>query len=74
MATNLRLRPELATALREEAARTGRSQQALVREALELYLGIPPIRPRGPSREELIAAGAVKPPRAALRPRPPAPT
>ncbi|TCC55937.1 ribbon-helix-helix protein, CopG family [Kribbella pittospori] len=33
MAMKLRLTPEVASALRAEAERTGRSQQAIVREA-----------------------------------------
>jgi hypothetical protein len=69
MATNLRLRPELETALREEAARTGRSQQELIREALERFLGLglPTRRPAGHSLDELIAAGVVKHPREPFR-------
>lgn len=77
MATNLRLRPELETALREEAARTGRSQQELIREALERFLGLglglglglATSRPAGHSLDDLIAAGIVKPARPML-PRP----
>lgn len=38
MATNLRLRPEIAEALRAEASRSGRPQQQIIREALERYL------------------------------------
>lgn len=45
MATNLRLRPEAETALRKEAERTGRSQQDLIREALDRYLSIGTPRP-----------------------------
>ncbi|MDQ2955513.1 MAG: ribbon-helix-helix domain-containing protein [Actinomycetota bacterium] len=40
MSTNLRLSEELAGALREEAARTGRSQQDIVREAIAKELGM----------------------------------
>lgn len=40
MATNLRLRPETEEALRLEAERTGRSQQEIIREALDLHLGL----------------------------------
>ncbi len=69
MATNLRLRPEVETALREEAERTGRTQQSLIREALESFLGLAPNRPTGRSLDELIAAGIVKPARPML-PRP----
>lgn len=71
MATNLRLRPELESALREESARTGRSQQELIREALERFLGLglATSRPAGHSLDKLIAAGIVKPARPML-PRP----
>lgn len=40
MSTNLRLSEELAGALREEAARTGRSQQDIVRDAIAKELGM----------------------------------
>lgn len=40
MSTNLRLSDELAGALRQEAARRGRSQQEIVREALAKELGL----------------------------------
>lgn len=40
MATNLRLRPETEAALRKESERTGRSQQELIREALDQYLRV----------------------------------
>jgi plasmid stability protein len=40
MSTNLRLSEELAEALREEAARQGRSQQDIVREAIAKELGM----------------------------------
>jgi predicted transcriptional regulator len=38
MATNLRLRPDTARALRERAASEGRSQQDIMREAIDAYL------------------------------------
>lgn len=40
MATNLRLRPEVERALRAEAQRSGRSQQEVIRAALDHYLGL----------------------------------
>ncbi|HEU5271956.1 MAG TPA: CopG family transcriptional regulator [Jatrophihabitans sp.] len=40
MSTNLRLSEELASALREEAARRGKSQQEIVREAIVKELGL----------------------------------
>jgi predicted DNA-binding protein len=42
MSTKLRLNDELAAALREESARTGRSQQEIVREAIAVRLGLVP--------------------------------
>ena len=66
MATNLRLRPETETALREEAERSGRSQQELIREALDRYLGIG-VRPGAQSMDELIANGTVIRPRVPYR-------
>ena len=59
MATNLRLRPEAETALRKESERTGRSQQDLIREALDRYLSIGTPRPAPSSIDELIASGAL---------------
>jgi hypothetical protein len=38
MATNLRLTPEAASALQAEAERTGRSQQEILREAVNRHL------------------------------------
>jgi hypothetical protein len=72
MAVSLRLSQEAKDALRAEAQRTGRSQQNLLREAVDLYLGlIPPRRPIT-DLDELIAAGKVTPPRTPYRnPRPP---
>lgn len=62
MAMNLRLRPEEEQALRAEADRSGRSQQDLLREALDRYLGI---SSPGPEHEweHLITWGNVLPPR-----------
>ncbi len=42
MSTNLRLSPELAGALAAAAARSGRSQQDIVRQALANELGLAP--------------------------------
>ncbi len=58
VATNLRLSPKTALALQEAARKTGRSQQDLIRDAVELYLGIG--RKSG-DRERLIASGVLKP-------------
>jgi hypothetical protein len=67
MATNLRLRPETESALRAEAERTGRSQQELIREALDRYLGIGEIGPRPGSIDDLIARGLLIPAREPYR-------
>lgn len=57
MATNLRLNETTARALREAAASRGQSQQALIREALERFLGIDS---QMTDRERAIASGLVK--------------
>ena len=67
MATNLRLRPETETALREEAARSGRSQQDLIREALDRFLGLVAQTPVRTSMDDLIARGVVIPARVPYR-------
>ncbi len=69
MATNLRLRPRAEAALRERAASTGRSQQALIRDALDRYLGLGETAPPQNSRslDELRAQGLLIPPRGPLR-------
>lgn len=67
MATNLRLRPEAETALREAAERSGRSQQDLIREAVDRYLGLDMVRPNRDSLDELIRKGVVRPPREPYR-------
>lgn len=67
MATNLRLRADAEKALRDRAADTGRSQQQLIREAVDQYLGLRlPTVPRTDA-EALIADGQVLPPRSAFR-------
>lgn len=64
---NLRLRPEAEDALRAEAERSGRSQQELLREAVDSYLGLVPPRQPASERDVLIAAGLVRPPRTEYR-------
>lgn len=59
MSTNLRLSDELAEALREAAARTGRSQQDIVREAIAKELGL---SEAATPMERAIRSGLVKPP------------
>jgi len=59
MSTNLRLSDAAVTALRAAAQRTGRSQQDLLREAVNRFLGIG----LGDSpRERAVTAGLVKAP------------
>jgi ribbon-helix-helix CopG family protein len=67
MATNLRLRPEAEQALREESKRSGRSQQELLREALEQYLGLAQRTRPVTDAEQLVADGIIRPPRDAYR-------
>lgn len=67
MATNLRLGPEAEQALRAEAARTGRSQQELLREAVDRYLGLGPAAPALTAREALVAREGVLPARSPYR-------
>ena len=59
MSTNLRLSEELAGALREEAARRGRSQQDIVREAIAKELGM---ASESTSMDLAVRAGTVEAP------------
>lgn len=63
MARNLRLRQETEDALREEALRSGRSQQEVIREALDRHLGISTQRKTHSELEALLATGTVRAPR-----------
>ena len=67
MATNLRLRPATEEALRAASERTGRSQQDLIREAIDRYLETAGAR-RHSSLDELYAAGLLIPARIPYRP------
>lgn len=58
MATNLRLNEKTAKALREAAKSRGQSQQELIREALERFLGLDN---EMNDRDRAIASGLVKP-------------
>lgn len=58
MATNLRLNERTAEALRVAAAKAGRSQQDLIREALDRYLGL---EEQMTDRDRAIASGLVRP-------------
>jgi predicted transcriptional regulator len=59
MSTNLRLSEELAGALREKAAQTGRSQQDIVRDAIAKELGM---TSASTPMEHAIRAGMVEAP------------
>lgn len=59
MSTNLRLSDDAVAALRDAARRTGRSQQDLMREAVNRFLGI---GPGDNPRERAVTAGLVKAP------------
>jgi hypothetical protein len=61
MATNLRLRPESEVALKAESERTGLSQQAIMRLAIEEHLGLAP-RPQAKQLPDWVIP-AVEPPR-----------
>lgn len=54
-------------ALRDEAERTGRSQQDLIREALDRFLGLAVVTPVRTSMDDLIARGVVIPARVPYR-------
>lgn len=63
MATNLRLQSDTEDALRAEARRSGRSQQDIIREALNRYLNLAPIGVPATELDALVATGHVRPPR-----------
>lgn len=70
MATNLRLSPEAEEAVRAEARRSSRSQQEVIRAAINRYLSLTPEADSGQREnelEQLIASGAVRPPRTPYR-------
>lgn len=67
MAMNLRLRPEAAEALRLEAQRVGRSQQELVREAVDRYLGLTTDGLGATQPPGLYASGQLEPARRPFR-------
>ena len=70
MAMNLRLPPEVATALQAEAARTGLSQQEIVRDALGRHLHLidhEEMEALLTDRDRARAARAVQPARVGYR-------
>lgn len=65
MAASLRLRPEAETALRAEAERAGRSQQDILRKAVDRYLNL---SHGNQSRDDpLLRSGTLLPPRTRYR-------
>jgi hypothetical protein len=67
MAVNLRLTPELATALQAEAERTGQSQQEILREAVARHLHLVEDSRPGSDRDVARAAQVVRPARVPYR-------
>jgi len=67
MAMNLRLPPEVTTALQAESARTGLSQQEIVREALGRRLHLIDHEDPAGERERARAEHAVQPARVPYR-------
>jgi hypothetical protein len=67
MAVNLRLTPEVASALQAEAERTGRSQQEILREAVSRHLHLVGDEPVGTDRNAARDAQVVRPARIAYR-------
>lgn len=67
MATNLRLRDDAIQALREASERSGRSQQDLIREAIDRYLGLVDEQT---DLDRALAQGRVRPPTPFLDVRP----
>ena len=59
MATNLRLRDDVVEALRRASERSGRSQQNLIREAVDQYLGLVD---DPTDLDRAVAQGRVRPP------------
>jgi predicted DNA-binding protein len=59
VATNLRLRDDAAQALRQASERSGRSQQDLIREAVDRYLGLVDDQT---DLDRAVAQGLVRPP------------
>lgn len=70
MATNLRLRPDAEAALRAESERSGRSQQQILRDALDRYLDLASGDQSSgdqSSGDALFRSGALLPPRSSYQ-------
>lgn len=63
---NLRLGPEAEAALRAESERAGRSQQDILREAVDRYLELPSQRAAS-VEDPLVARGVILSPRSPYR-------
>jgi len=63
MATNLRLRPDAEEAVRIEAERSGRTQQDVIRDAIDRQLGLIPAGATTNRLDTFVASGAVRRPR-----------
>jgi len=67
VAVNLRLSSEAEEAVRREAERTGRSQQAVIREAIGRHLGLVAGESARSELGMLVSTGTVRPPRGPSR-------
>jgi len=67
MAVNLRLTPEMASALQAEAERTGQSQQEILREAVTRHLHLVEEDQPASDRDRARAGQVVRPARVAYR-------
>ncbi|MFC9694046.1 ribbon-helix-helix protein, CopG family [Kribbella sp. NPDC056951] len=67
MAMNLRLSPEVASALQAESERTGKSQQEIIREAVARHLHLVGREAPLSDREQARASGLVRPARVPYR-------
>ena len=67
MAVNLRLTPEMASALQAEAERTGQSQQEILREAVTRHLHLVEEDQPASDRDRARAGQVVHPARVAYR-------
>lgn len=68
MATNLRLRAKAAAALRAAARRSGKSQQEIIRDAVDRHLGLAtPTEIVAEDHDPLVASGVIYPPRSPYR-------
>jgi len=67
MATNLRLRDDVVEAVRAIARRSGRSQQEIIREAIDRYLALAAPGKQEGELDAMVGEGMVRPPRTPYR-------